>query len=139
MLGDYDVPVMYQDLGNYTPSYIMPGMIMPGMMPGMMPGTSYLGGVQLHQQPERDKIELMNKKDKDGKKTAILLAKIIGAALLIGYIPYFRKSINNAGGFKEYVKKGWNSLVAAIKGTTPPAPPKVSCWQKIKNFFKRTP
>jgi hypothetical protein len=111
MLGEYDVPIMYQDLGNYMPSPMMGGM-MPGMMP-MYP--SYLGDVHMQQLPERDMVQLANKKDNQGKKTAKLLAKIIGAALLIGYIPYFRKQITNAGGIGKYCKNNWTKLIDAIK------------------------
>ena len=121
MLGDYDVPVMYQDLANYTPSPMtggmMPGAMMPGMMPVGMPmyGTSYLGGVQMHQLPERDIVELTKQKEQDGKKSAKLLAKIIGGTILLGYIPYFKKRIKKAGGIGKYIKNNWTKLVDKIK------------------------
>ena len=70
MIGnDYDIPVMYQDLGKYSMNPF--GMPMGGMMPGMygIGSTSYLGGVTMAPQLEHDKVELINRKNKEGNKT----------------------------------------------------------------------
>ena len=70
--GDFDTPIMYQDLANsslgtmpYTTG-IPPAMYGYGMG-GMAGGSSYLGGVQMRQQPDRDKIEIMHKKENVGQ------------------------------------------------------------------------
>ena len=71
--GDFDVPIMYQDLANSTmspmniPFGMMPGMYGVGMYGGGMANTSYLGGVQMRQQPDRDKVEILNKKENSDK------------------------------------------------------------------------
>ena len=111
MLGDYDVPVMYQDLGNYTMNPFIGGLMPMGC--GMYP--SYLGDVRIRPLPERDMVELMNKKNDNGKENAKLLGKIIGAALLVGFIPYIGKNIKNAGGISKFISNGWTKLVDAIK------------------------
>ena len=108
---DYDVPVMYQDLGAYSMNCMMP-------MSGMVPNTNYLGGVKMQPILCKDKVELINKKDKEGLSTAKKLGLAIGVLFLAGYIPYFRKQISKAGGIKACLSNGWN---------------------KFKNLFKKTP
>lgn len=111
MLGDYDVPVMYQDLGNYPMNPFICGMMPLGC--GMYP--SYLGDIRLRPLPERDMVQLMHKKNHNGNENAKLLGKIIGAAFLVGFIPYFAKNIKKAGGIGKYVSNNWTKLVNAIK------------------------
>ncbi len=92
--GDFDTPIVYQDLANST---------MNPMRLGMYGGnTSYLGGVQMRRQPDADKIQLMNKKNKEAKKTFKKAMLGIGACLLLGFIPVVRKGIKKAGGIREY-------------------------------------
>lgn len=127
MIGnDYDIPVMYQDLGTYSMNpFGVPtggGMMMPGMY-GAGIGTSYLGGVRLAPQLEHDKVELINKKEQEGNKTIKNVAKALGALLLIGYVPYFRKQITKAGGIGQYISKQWNSLTQGIKKMFKPTTP----------------
>ena len=127
MIGnDYDIPVMYQDLGTYSMNpFGVPtggGMMMPGMY-GAGIGTSYLGGVRLAPQLEHDKVELINKKEQEGNKTIKNVAKALGALLLIGYVPYFRKQITKAGGIGKYISKQWNSLTQGIKKMFKPTTP----------------
>ena len=122
MIGsDYDTPVMYQDLGAYTPPGMYNGM-MPGMM-GMYP--SYLGGVKMQPILCEDKVELINKKNKEGNKNAKKLGLAIGGLFLLGFIPYFRRNIKKAGGVINYIKNLFN----------PPA--KLSRWQRFKNWILR--
>ena len=119
MIGnDYDIPVMYQDLGTYSmnPFCMPPGGMMPGMpMYGGIGSTSYLGGVTLAPQLEHDKVQLMNKKEQDGNKTLKNVAKALGVLLLIGYVPYFRKQITKAGGIGKYISKQWKAAVSSVK------------------------
>ena len=127
MIGnDYDIPVMYQDLGTYSMNpFGVPtggGMMMPGMY-GAGIGTSYLGGVRLAPQLEHDKVELINKKEQEGNKTIKNVAKALGALLLIGYVPYFRKQITKAGGIGKYISKQLNSLTQGIKKMFKPTTP----------------
>ena len=100
--GDFDVPIMYQDLANSTmspmniPFGMMPGMYGVGMYGGGMANTSYLGGVQMRQQPDRDKVEILNKKENSDKNT-------------FGSIAPLRKSIKKAGGIGSYLKNMFTS------------------------------
>ena len=135
MIGnDFDTPIMYQDLANYS----MGPMSMPqtfGMMPGM--NTSYLGGTQITPQLDHDKVEIMNRKNKEAKKTAKNVAIALGIIFLAGFIPYFRKKITSAGGFKKYLSNGWDSSKNLFKSTpSAPSAPKSSRWQAFKNWFK---
>lgn len=132
MIGnDFDIPVMYQDLANYS----MGPMSMPGgMMPGIMPNTSYLGGTQMPRQLDHDKVEIMNRKDREAKSTAKKVAIALGVILLAGFIPYFRKNITKAGGIKNYLSNSWNSFKNLFKSNPAPATP--SRWQRFKNWFK---
>ena len=139
MIGnDYDIPVMYKDLGTYSMNpfgspygggMMMPGMMpgmmqgmMPGMMQGMMPGMyngigsmSYLGGVRLAPQLEHDKVQLINRKEREGNKTLKNVAKALGVLLLIGFIPHFGKHIKKAGGIGKYISKQCSSMFRGIK------------------------
>ena len=144
MIGsDYDIPVMYQDLGTYSMNPYgmpvgmvggMPGMMMPGMM-GMY-NTNYLGGTTMQPILCQDKLDLIAKKEKEDNNTLKKVGLGIGALLLVGFIPYFRKNIKKAGGIGKYIKNAWNSIVNSFKGNNQP---KVSWWQKFKNFFKKKP
>lgn len=102
MIGsDFDTPIMYQDLAN---SYM--GPISTPVIPGMIGGinTSYLGGIQLKQQPDRDAVILMNKKDNEGKNNFIKAAKFLGVLFLLGFIPGIVGNIGKSGGIVNYVK-----------------------------------
>lgn len=123
MIGnDYDIPVMYKDLGTYSMNpFGSPyggGMMMPGMMPGMYNGIgsmSYLGGVRLAPQLEHDKVQLINRKEREGNKTLKNVAKALGVLLLIGFIPHFGKHIKKAGGIGKYISKQCSSMFRGIK------------------------
>lgn len=123
MIGnDYDIPVMYKDLGTYSMNpFGSPyggGMMMPGMMPGMYGGIgsmSYLGGVRLAPQLEHDKVQLINRKEREGNKTLKNVAKALGVLLLIGFIPHFGKHIKKAGGIGKYISKQCSSMFRGIK------------------------
>ena len=120
--GDFDTPIVYQDLANST----LPTMGMPmgmygygtGMYGGMVGGTSYLGGVRMQQQPDRDKVEIMNKKEKEDthtlKNTLIALRSVQWE--LRKCIAPLRKSIKKAGGVKKYFASTWDSIKNAFKG-----------------------
>lgn len=119
--GDFDTPVMYQDLANYT----MSPMYMPfgGMTAGGVGSSSYLGGVQMRPQLDNDKVQLMNKKSEEGKSTFKKAMLGIGACLLLGFIPVVRKGIKNSGGVLNYVKSLFTK-----------APKKASRWSRFKNW-----
>jgi len=108
---DYDTPVMYQDLGAYS----MNPFGIDGMMGMPYANTSYLGGVTLKPQPCQDQVNLINKKDKEGENTMKKAAYALGALFLIGFIPYFRKNIKNAGGLTNYAKNIYNNITNKIK------------------------
>ena len=97
--GDFDTPIMYQDLANYTMRPIMPFGTTAGIG-----NTSYIGGIQMKQQPDSDKIQLMNKKNKEAKKTFKKAMLGIGACLLLGFIPVITKGVKNSGGVWKYIK-----------------------------------
>jgi hypothetical protein len=124
MIGnDFDTPIMYQDLGNYT----MNPMTMPF---GGMTSSSYLGGVQMPRRLDHDKLELINHKNKEGNSTFKKAMLGIGACLLLGYIPVLRKGITKAGGIGNYLKN-------LFKSTPKPTPtPKTSLWAKTKTWFQ---
>lgn len=129
--GDFDTPVMYQDLANYTMNPMMPFGGMVGGMYGGIGSTSYLGGVQMRPQLDTDKVQLMNKKNQEGMSTFKKAMLGIGACLLLGFIPVIGKSIKKSGGVWNYVK--------GLFTKTPPAPKKPSLWQRFKNLFKNNP
>lgn len=131
--GDFDVPIMYQDLANSTMGAMnMPlgpmsgmygaGMYGAGMYGGGSVGTSYLGGIKMPRQLDRDKVQIMNKKENQDKNTAKNILIGLGALIALGSIPILRKSIKKAGGLTAYIKNGWNSLKSFVTGkkkTTP--------------------
>lgn len=133
--GDFNTPVMYQDLANST----MPPMYMPfgGVIgSGFVGNTPYLGGIQMQRQLDHDKLTLMHQKENQDKST---MKKVLGAFVLIlglGSIPLLRKSIKKAGGFNKYLKNKWDAIINSFKGNKTSKP---GFWQKIKNKFKRTP
>lgn len=127
--GDFDTPIMYQDLANYTMNPMMPFGGMVGGMYGGIGTTSYLGGVQMRPQLDTDKVQLMNKKNQEGMNTFKKALLGIGACFLLGFIPVLRKGIKNSGGVLNYVK--------GLFTKTPPAPKKPSLWQKFKSIFKK--
>lgn len=119
--GDFDTPIMYQDLANsslgtmpYTTG-IPPAMYGYGMG-GLASGSSYLGGVQMRQQPDRDKIEIMHKKENQDKSTLKKVLWVIGGAIVLGSIPVLRKSIRKAGGLSQYAKNCLTSLKHFVTG-----------------------
>ena len=88
--GDFDIPVMYQDMANYTMNPMMPMMPIGGIASSGIYGngnTSYLGGINIKPQLDNDKIEIMNKKEAESKDTAKKVAIGLGILLLIGFIP----------------------------------------------------
>ena len=125
--GDFDVPIMYQDLANSTmgpmsiPLGTMSGMYGAGMY-GHMGNTNYLGGVQMRRQPDKDKVQIMNQKENQDKNTAKKVLIGLGAMIVLGSIPVLRKSIKKSGGIVNYVKKLFS--------------PSMSLSDKIKNGFK---
>ena len=134
MIGnDFDTPIMYQDLANYSMGPM--NTPMSGMYGGMYP--SYLGGTQMPRQLDHDKIEIKNRKDNEAKHTAKNVAIALGVILLAGFIPYFRKNIKAAGGIKKYLSNSWQSFKNLFKSA--PSAPKMSKWQKFKNWFKKKP
>lgn len=113
--GDFDVPIMYQDLANSTmspmsmPVGMMPGMYGVGMYGGGMANTSYLGGVQMRQQPDSDKVEILHKKENSDKNTFKKAMMVLGGLILLGSIAPLRKSIKKAGGVWSYLKNMFTS------------------------------
>ena len=135
--GDFDTPIMYQDLANYTMSPMsMPFGAMSGMYGGGIGNTSYLGGVQMRPQPDADRVELINKKHQESKNTFKKAMLALGVIFLAGFVPVIRKNIKNAGGLGKYIKTQWNALKTWFNSTPSPKP---SAWQRFKNFFKRKP
>lgn len=128
--GDFDTPIMYQDLANYTMS---PMNIPFGYMGGMngMYNTSYLGGVQMQQQPNRDDILLMNKKKQEGKNTFKKAMMLLGGLFLVGFVPRISKGIKK-NGFFGYIKNLFSNKPA--KGNI-----FQRSWHKIKNICHKKP
>lgn len=112
--GDFSTPIVHQDLINSS----MGPMYMPfGGVTGYGIGISpYLGGVKMQRQLDQDKLDLINKKEKEDKSTLkkalITLAVVIG----LGSIAPLRKSIKKAGGVKVYLKNQWSNIINSIKG-----------------------
>lgn len=121
--GDFDVPIMYQDLANSTMGPMrMPMGAMQGMYGTGMYNTSYLGGVRMPRQLDKDKVQIMNNKENQDKNTAKKVLIGLGAMIVLGSIPVLRKSIKKSGGIVNYVKKLFS--------------PSMSLSDKIKNGFK---
>lgn len=136
--GDFNTPIVHQDLANSTmgPMYMPFGGVVGGY------NTSYLGGVQMQRQLDHDKISLMKQKENQDKSTMkkalVALAVIIG----LGSIAPLRKSIKKAGGIGKYLNNQWKAIVNAFKGNktvTTNNGQKVNWWQKLKNVFKKSP
>lgn len=109
--GDFDVPIMYQDLANSTMGPMsMPFGGMAGMYGAGMYNTSYLGGVKMRRQPDSDKVQIMNKKGNEDKNTFKKVLLALGGIVLLGSIAPLRKSIKKAGGIGKYMKNGWSSV-----------------------------
>ena len=122
--GDFNVPIMYQDLANSSMGPLnMPfgGMVGAGMPIGGY-NTSYLGGVQMQQQPDRDKLVIKNKKENEDKNTFKKALGVLALEVGLGCIPIFRKGIKKAGGVIPYLKNMW-------KGNN------TSFMTKVKNRF----
>lgn len=137
MIGDnYNVPIMYQDLANSTmgPLNMPLGGICGIGMPPVGYNTSYLGGVQMQRQPDRDKLVIKDKKENEDKNTFKKALGVLAVVVGLACIPALRKSIKKAGGFNQYMKNKWEGIVDFFKGNNN----KVSWWQKVKNKFKRT-
>lgn len=150
MVGDFEIPIMYQDMANYT----MSPMSMP-MMPfgnvtgaGQYGNTSYLGGTQIKPQLDSDKIEIMNKKEAEGKSTAKKVALGLGVVFLMGFIPglFGKKSVfSQLSGFlskhsktaKTHLSNFWTKLKGKPNKL---ARFKAWCsvkWNAFKGIFKR--
>lgn len=116
--GDFDTPIMYQDLANSSLGTMPYTTGIPPAMYGygMAGGSSYLGGVQMRQQPDRDKIEIMHKKENQDKSTLKKALWVIGGAIALGSIPVLRKSIRKAGGLSQYAKNCLTSLKHFVTG-----------------------
>ena len=135
MIGDnFNVPIMYQDLANSTMGPL--NMSLGGMRGVGMPigSSSYLGGVRMQQQPDRDKLEIKHKKENEDKNTFKKAMGVLALAVGIACIPSLRKSIKKAGGISKYLKNKWDGIVDYVNGNNT----KVSFWQKIKNKFKKS-
>lgn len=141
--GDFNTPVMYQDLVNST----MAPIYMPfGGITGIGLGgynTSYLGGIQMQKQLDHDKVSLMHKKETEDKSTMKKALMALAVILGLGAIPLVRKNIKKAGGAVKYLKNKWNDIVNAFKGnkTTKQSSKQttIKWWQKLKNKFKKSP
>ena len=113
--GDFNTPIMYQDLANSTIGAMPYTAGMP-MMYGYGASGTYLGGATMRQQPDRDKIEIMRQKENQDKSTLKKALWIIGGAIALGSIPVLRNSIKKAGGLKKYAQNCWTSLKNFVKG-----------------------
>ena len=144
--GDFDIPIMYQDLANYTMSPMM--MPLGSITAG---NTSYLGGTQMKPQLDHDKIEIINRKEAEGKSTAKKVALGLGAVFLVGFISclFGKKGLaSKVGGF---LSRSYQSCKTHLSnfGTKIKGQPikwgrfKAWCgqkWTSFKNLFhKNTP
>ncbi len=143
MIGNnFDTPVVYQDLANYTMNPMMSplGMYGGGMYGGMYGADmSYLGHVQLRPQPDHDKVQLMNKRNEECKETFKKSVLAIGAILLLGFIPRIYKGIKKSG-FNQYFK----DMFSKKQKSSQSSGHKVknwfaSKWQAVKGWFKKKP
>ena len=136
MIGsNFDTPIMYQDLATST----MPPMTSFGMYGGMYGGVPHLYGIKLPPNLNKDKVELMHKKDEECKSSVKKALIAIAICFGVGFIPTLRKSIKNAGGIGKFIKNQWNNLVNWVKGTNTQQTQKQGWWQKLKNKFKKNP
>lgn len=108
MIGsDFDTPIMYQDLANSTmgPLNLPFGNCCPGLY-----NTSYLGGIKMQPQLDRDKFSVLEQKEKEDKSTmkkALIALGIIAASwCVLG----FCRNVKKAGGPWQYIKNQWTKL-----------------------------
>ncbi len=118
--GNFDTPIMYQDLINSTMGPLnIP--YAPGMYGAGMYGTSYLGGdVRLAPQLDQDKFQVMEQKENQGKRTMKIAGAVIGIILTLGALGRVRKGIKNAGGITKYLGNKWNNFINWVKGNKKP-------------------
>ena len=110
MIGDnFDIPIMYQDLANST----MPPLNLTAG--GYYGHTSYLGGITLPRQPDKDKLDLINKKDEQTKSTAKKILAGLGAAILLGGTIVLGQKIKKKGGIGKVLSQFWNTMTGKIK------------------------
>lgn len=136
MLGDdFNSPIVYQDLANSTmrPMNMNFGMIPGGINYSMYPSTSYLGGTTMRQQPDRDLVNIMNKKDTQDRGTLKKVLIAMGVILTLGAIPPLRNSIKKSGSVFKYVK----NLFAKKPKPAATAGAKSSSGSWFTNLFKK--
>ncbi len=136
MLGnDFDIPIMHQDLANYT----MGPMAMPIGLNNPY-GTNMLGGVRMASPLAHDSVNIHKQKDKESLTSFKKALIAIGAILTIGMLPAAKKNIKKAGGLWQFIKNSFKKK--------PPKPVKTPImqkikswcsnkWSKLKNIFKR--
>ena len=141
MIGnDFETPIMYQDLTNYT----MGPMYMPFAGVNPYANSNLLGGTMMPRQLDHDKLDVKNAKENEDKSTAKKVLTALGVILTLGAIPIVRKNIIKAGGIGKYLSNKWTSIVNFVKGNkTKPSKFKrfkVWCsnkWTAFKSLFKR--
>lgn len=131
---DFDTPIMYQDLANYS----MGPITTPFGAVTNPYNKSLLGGTTMQRQLDEDKVEINKQKENQDKNTFKKVALGLGLILAAGFIPAIRKGIKNGN--------LWKSIKDAFKSTPKsqqPLMPKVKNWfgkqlTGVKNFFSNT-
>lgn len=111
---DFFTPVMYQDLASAS----MQPMPMLGMLPSGSGNTNLLGGVKMNEQLDKDRVQLMQDKEKKGMT---LLKKVGLATLVLGGIGFVKFSP-----IKKWVSSKCTQASNWCKNLlkkTPPTPP----------------
>lgn len=143
MIGnDFDTPIMYQDLANYT----MGPMSMPFGTAVMPYNRSLLNGTTMQRQLDNDKVEIMNKKNQQDKSIFKKAVLGIGLVLAAGFIPFICKGIKNGNLwqsvkdlFKSAPKKSKQPFMSRIKGWFSSGKEKAQgLYESSKNKFKNS-
>ena len=141
--GNFDIPVMYQDLASYT---INPVPVPFGAMTPY--GYGNTGNVNIKPQLDNDKVELMNKKSDEGLSTAKKVGIGLAVVFAMGFIPqlFGKKSLQSriidlykkhSPAVKTFAQNTWTK----IKGQQNKwGRFKTYCsdkWDAFKNLFSR--
>lgn len=117
MYGDFDLPVIYQDLANYS---------MPMFQPVPF-GTVLSGSIKMPRQLDADKVQLMNKKDAEGKKSFNNVLKTLAVIGALIFTSSLIKNVKKSGGISKYLSGQWKNLTNLFKAK----PAKTSFGKKV--------
>ncbi len=110
---DFDIPIMYQDLANSSMQAFSNPIGAYGYNNPYC--TSYLGGITMPRQLTNDKLEIINKKDKDFKHNLKKSFVILGSIAAAGGILALGRSIKKGGKIGKSISNAFHNLAKKFK------------------------